>query len=171
MHRHLPPKPEARYWVTGNYIFDYRDSKFGIGAMLQVFLVGDPKSDMPVVAFFKFDTEALGKFTGQLAVSGSQGDLTPSTNLFFQLYIKARGLPDTILSKMQSRNGTEPFTFKSIKTLLAMLQAPIVNSKDLHLEFILQMEGKTVLSYYLNQRMFRQLTYDNSKCGDQELEL
>ncbi|KAH8265516.1 hypothetical protein KR038_009680, partial [Drosophila bunnanda] len=144
MHRHLPKKPEPRYWVTGNYIFDYRDSKFGIGAMLQVFLVGDPKSDMPVVAFFKFDTEALGKFTGQLA-----------------LYIKARGLPDTILSKMQSRNGTEPFTFKSIKTLLAMLQAPIVNSKDLHLEFILQMEGKTVLSYYLNQRMFRQLTYDN----------
>lgn len=69
MHRHLPQKPEPRYWVTGNYIFDYRDSKFGIGAMLQTFLVGDPKSDMPVVAFFKFDTEALGKFTGQLAVS------------------------------------------------------------------------------------------------------
>ncbi|EDX12761.1 GD20322 [Drosophila simulans] len=144
MHRHLPQKPESRYWVTGNYIFDYRDSKFGIGAMLQVFLVGDPKSDMPVVAFFKFDTEALGKFTGQLA-----------------LYIKARGLPDTILNKMQSRNGSDPFTFKSIKALLAMLQAPIINSKDLHLEFILQMEGKTVLSYYLNQRMFRQLTYDN----------
>ncbi|KAH8271317.1 hypothetical protein KR018_006399, partial [Drosophila ironensis] len=144
MHRHLPQKPEPRYWVTGNYIFDYRDSKFGIGAMLQVFLVGDPKSDMPVVAFFKFDTEALGKFTGQLA-----------------LYIKARGLPDTILSKMQSRNSSEPFTFKSIKALLAMLNAPIINSKDLHLEFILQMEGKTVLSYYLNQRMFRQLTLDN----------
>lgn len=68
MHRHLPQKPEPRYWVTGNYIFDYRDSKFGIGAMLQTFLVGDPKTDMPVVAFFKFDTEALGKFTGQLAV-------------------------------------------------------------------------------------------------------
>lgn len=68
MHRHLPQKPEPRYWVTGNYIFDYRDSKFGIGAMLQTFLVGDPKSDMPVVFYFKFDTEALGKFTGQLAV-------------------------------------------------------------------------------------------------------
>lgn len=39
--------------------------------MLQTFLVGDPKSDMPVVAYFKFDTEALGKFTGQLAVSNS----------------------------------------------------------------------------------------------------
>ncbi|KRG01396.1 uncharacterized protein LOC6573593 isoform X2 [Drosophila mojavensis] len=145
MHRHLPQKPEPRYWVTGNYIFDYRDSKFGIGAMLQTFLVGDPKSDMPVVAFFKFDTEALGKFTGQLA-----------------LYIKARGLPDAIWQTVQSKaNGSDPFTFRSIKTLLAMLKAPIVNSKNLHIEFILQMEGKTVLSYYLNQRMFQQLTYDN----------
>ncbi|EDV43546.1 uncharacterized protein Dana_GF16474 [Drosophila ananassae] len=142
MHRHLPQKPEPRYWVTGNYIFDYRDSKFGIGAMLQVFLVGDPKSDMPVVAFFKFDTEALGKFTGQLA-----------------LYVKARGLPDTVLNKWKTRNGSEPFNFKSIKTLLAMLNAPLINSKDLHLEFIVQMEGKTVLSYYLNQRMFDQMTY------------
>lgn len=69
MQRHLPQKPEPRYWVTGNYIFDYRDSKFGIGAMLQAFLVGDPKTDLPVVAYFQFDTEALGKFTGQLAVS------------------------------------------------------------------------------------------------------
>jgi len=84
----------------------------------------------------------------------------------FQLYIKARGLPDTILNKMQRRNASDPFTFKSIKALLAMLQAPIINSKDLHLEFILQMEGKTVLSYYLNQRMFQQLTYENSECGD-----
>ncbi|SPP84272.1 uncharacterized protein LOC117585887 [Drosophila guanche] len=144
MHRHLPQKPEPRYWVTGNYIFDYRDSKFGIGAMLQVFLVGDPKSDMPVVAFFKFDTEALGKFTGQLA-----------------LYIKARGLPDAILSTMQSRNSSDPFTYKSIKSLLSLLHAPAINSKNLHLEFILQMEGKTVLSYFLNQRMFTQLTYEN----------
>lgn len=47
--------------------------------------------------------------------------------------------------------------------MLAMLKAPIVPSKNLHIEFILQMEGKAVLSYYLNQRMFQQLTYDNSE--------
>ncbi|ALC45883.1 CG31150, partial [Drosophila busckii] len=145
MHRHLPQKPKPRYWVTGNYIFDYRDSKFGIGAMLQTFLVGDPSSDMPVVAYFKFDTEALGKFTGQLAV-----------------YIKARGLPDAIWQTVQSKhNATEYINANSIKTLLAMLKAPMVNAKNLHIEFILQMEGKAVLSYYLNQRMFQQLTYDN----------
>ncbi|XP_030375006.1 uncharacterized protein LOC115624412 [Scaptodrosophila lebanonensis] len=144
MHRHLPQKPEPRYWVTGNYIFDYRDSKFGIGAMLQAFLVGDPKSDMPVVGYFKFDTEALGKFTGQLA-----------------LYIKARGLPDAIFENALPKNASDPFTFQSIKKLLAMLKAPVISSKALHFEFILQMEGKTVLSYYLNQRMMQQLTYEN----------
>lgn len=65
---------------------------------------------------------------------------------------------------MQSKtNGSDPFTLKSLKTLLAMLKAPMVASKNLHIEFILQMEGKAVLSYYLNQRMFQQLTYDNSK--------
>lgn len=65
---------------------------------------------------------------------------------------------------MQSKsNGSDPFTLKSLKTLLAMLKAPMVASKNLHIEFILQMEGKAVLSYYLNQRMFQQLTYDNSE--------
>lgn len=68
MQRHLPQKPEPRYWVTGNYIFDYRDSKYGVGAMLQAFLIGDNKADLPVMAYFKFDTEALGNFTGQFAV-------------------------------------------------------------------------------------------------------
>lgn len=79
--------------------------------------------------------------------------------------MKARGLPDTVLNKWKTRNGSEPFNFKSIKTLLAMLNAPLINSKDLHLEFIVQMEGKTVLSYYLNQRMFDQMTYTDSECS------
>lgn len=143
MHRHLPQKPEPRYWVTGNYIFDYRDSKFGIGAMLQTFLVGDPKSDLPVVAYFKFDTEALGNFTGQLA-----------------LYIKARGLPDAIFDKFL-KNMTNPLKFENIKDLLKKINAPIIESKPLHLEFILQMEGKTVLSYYVNQKTFQKLTYND----------
>ncbi|XP_061389205.1 uncharacterized protein LOC133324377 [Musca vetustissima] len=141
MHRHLPQKPEPRYWVTGNYIFDYRDSKFGIGAMLQAFLVGDPKSDLPVVAYLQFDTEALGKFTGQMA-----------------LYIKARGLPDNLFKAFMNING-DPKKYINIQNLLKLLDAPIVATKPLHLEFILKMEGKTVLSYYLNERSYQKITY------------
>ncbi|KAI8129767.1 Vitellogenin-1 [Lucilia cuprina] len=141
MHRHLPQKPEPRYWVTGNYIFDYRDSKFGIGAMLQALLVGDPKSDLPVVAYLQFDTEALGKFTGQLA-----------------LYIKARGLPDTMFKTLMKTNG-DPKKYINIQSLLKLLDAPIIDTKPLHLEFILKMEGKAVLSYYLNERTYQKITY------------
>ncbi|KAL9889825.1 vitellogenin-like lipoprotein [Glossina fuscipes fuscipes] len=141
MHRHLPQKPEPRYWISGNYIFDYRDSKFGIGAMLQVFLVGDPKSDLPVVAYLQFDTEALGKFTGQLA-----------------LYIKARGLPDTLFKTYMKTNG-DPRKYANIRDLLKLLDAPIIDTKPLHLEFILKMEGKAVLSYYLNAKSYQKLTY------------
>lgn len=143
MHRHLPPKPEARYWVTGNYIFDYRDSKFGIGAMLQAFVVGDPVSDLPVVMYFKFDTEALGKFTGQLA-----------------LYIKARGLPDAVIGRLiKPENNT--IKFENLKNILAMLKAPRIESNPLHLELIVQMEGKTVLSFYLNQQSYMNLSYQD----------
>lgn len=68
MIRHLPDSPLNKYWVTGNYLFDYRDRKFQIGSMLQTILIGDRKSDLPLVAYFKFDTEALGRFTGQIGV-------------------------------------------------------------------------------------------------------
>ncbi|XP_055851471.1 uncharacterized protein LOC129915809 [Episyrphus balteatus] len=143
MHRHLPQKPEPRYWVTGNYIFDYRDSKFGIGAMLQAFVVGDPISDLPVVMYFKFDTEALGKFTGQLA-----------------LYIKARGLPDAVIGRLMKPEANT-IKFADLKTILELLKAPRIESKPLHLELIVQMEGKSVLSFYLNQQSYMNLSYQD----------
>lgn len=43
------------------------------------------------------------------------------------------------------------------------MKAPQVNDTPLHLEFILQMEGKTVLSYYLNQKMFSEMTFEQCK--------
>lgn len=69
VYRHLSGPADSRFWVTGNYIFDYRDSKYGIGAMLHAMLIGDAETDLPLIAHIKFDTEALGKFTGQLGVS------------------------------------------------------------------------------------------------------
>lgn len=66
--RNLPKAPATRYWTTGNYVFDYRDKNHGVGAMLQSVLIADPNNDMPAVLYVKFDTEALGQFTGQLGV-------------------------------------------------------------------------------------------------------
>ena len=68
MTRQIPKAPHSKYWVTGNYLFDYRDRKFHIGSMFQTLLIGSKDTDLPMVAYVKFDTEALGRFTGQLGV-------------------------------------------------------------------------------------------------------
>lgn len=78
MTRQLPKAPPSKYWVTGNYLFDYRDRKFHIGSMLQALLIGSHRTDLPMMAYVKFDTEALGRFTGQLGVSLSHKTATVS---------------------------------------------------------------------------------------------
>lgn len=69
MIRHLPKPPAKRFWVTGNYLYDYRSHEYGIGASLQALLIGDLQTDIPIVAIIKLDQEALGKYTGQHTVS------------------------------------------------------------------------------------------------------
>lgn len=68
MIRSLPKKPLKRYWVSGNYAFDYRDRKFHIGALVQAMMIGDEHTGLPMMGYFKFDTEALGRFTSQMGV-------------------------------------------------------------------------------------------------------
>lgn len=145
MRRHLPPAPPKKYWITGNYIFDYKDRKFQIGSMLQVLLIGDRNKDLPLIAFFKFDTEAMGRFTGQ-----------------FGLYIKARGLSDLVAERISNLNIETLKTDDLLKILRLMKKEPI-QSTPLHLEFIVQYEGKTVLSYFMNQSHFNHLTEGDSK--------
>lgn len=65
MVRHLPKEPAKRYWVTGNYIFDYRNNQFGIGASLQALLIANSKTHLPQIAFFKLEQEGLGKYISQ----------------------------------------------------------------------------------------------------------
>lgn len=81
---------------------------------------------------------------------------------FLQLYVKARGLPDTLFKTYVRTNG-EPGKYTNIHNLLKLLDAPVINTKPLHLEFILKMEGKAVLSYYLNEKTFQKLTYRDSE--------
>lgn len=69
MIRHLPQAPEKRYWVTGNYIFDYHSSEYGLGASFQTLLIGNEKTYLPQIAFFTLQQEAMGKYTNQLRVN------------------------------------------------------------------------------------------------------
>lgn len=140
MRRHLPDPPPKKYWVTGNYIFDYKDRKFQLGSMLQALLIGDRKRDLPLIIFLKFDTEALGRFTGQVGI-----------------YMKARGLSDAVLDRLSNFN-VESLKMEELSKILTMMKKQAIQSTPLHLEFIVQFEGKSVLSYYLNQTTFYNLT-------------
>lgn len=145
MRRHLPPAPPKKYWITGNYIFDYKDRKFQIGSMLQALLIGDRNKDLPLIAFFKFDTEAMGRFTGQIG-----------------LYIKARGLSDLVADKISNIN-VEALKPDGLLKILKMMKMQPIQSTPLHLEFIVQYEGKTILSYYMNRTTFNHLSDGDSK--------
>lgn len=140
MRRHLPDPPPKKYWITGNYIFDYKDRKFQLGSMLQALLIGDRKKDLPLIVFLKFDTEALGRFTGQVGI-----------------YIKARGLSDAVLDRLSNFNA-DSLKMEELSRILTLMKLQPIQSTPLHLEFIVQFEGKSVLSYYLNQTTFYNLT-------------
>lgn len=148
MRRHLPEQPPKKYWITGNYIFDYKDRKFQLGSMLQALLIGDRKRDMPLIVFVKFDTEALGRFTGQVGI-----------------YMKARGLSDAILDRLSNFNS-DSLNVEELLKILALMRLQPIQSQPLHLEFIVQFEGKSVLSYYLNQTTFYNLTDGDRECFD-----
>ncbi|XP_052863112.1 uncharacterized protein LOC128269750 [Anopheles cruzii] len=143
MTRQLPDAPAPKYWVTGNYLFDYRDRKFHIGSMLQTMLIGSHQTDLPMIASLKFDTEALGRFTGQLG-----------------LYIKARGLSDAVINRLTTFNSSHLKLDRLSSILKSMKLAPI-SPTPLHFEFIVQFEGKAVLCYHLNQTTFHNLTDGN----------
>jgi hypothetical protein len=116
MTRTLPLKPQKKYWTTGNYIFDYRDRKFQIGAIFQTLLIGDQQTDLPLVAYIKFDTEALGKFTGQLG-----------------LYVKARGLTNAVIERLAKYNA-EHLEMSKLADILGAMKLPKHSSNQLHLE-------------------------------------
>lgn len=69
MIRHLPKKPGQRYFVTGNYLYDYRTNEYGMGASIQMLMIGNSQTNLPEIAFFKLEQEALGKYTSQYTVN------------------------------------------------------------------------------------------------------
>lgn len=132
MSRHLPKKADTRFWSTGMYLFDYKHES-GIGGMLSSILIGDDRTNMPHIAMFDMKTEALGKYTGQIS-----------------LYLKVRGVTDIIHKTMFTADvGT-----LGLKEILRNLKFSSIPDTPLHFELILQMEGKSVLSFYLNQTSF-----------------
>lgn len=56
-----------------------------------------------------------------------------------------------------------PNMSNKVRTLLDTLRLPVVATTPLHLEVVVQIEGKSVLSYFLNERTFANLTDGDRK--------
>lgn len=179
--RHLPKRPAKRYWVTGNYIFDYRSTEYGLGASFQTMLIGNGKSHLPQIAFFKLKQEAMGKYTNQLNVSCMHfspefsSEFWPHFSvariiflqfmkiLAFQLYIKARGLDNVKFGRIVKTENGGHINLSKLREILSALKMPVVKKSPVHLEIIVQIEGKTIFIFFLDQRSFNTLTEGDSK--------
>lgn len=79
----------------------------------------------------------------------------------FQLYIKARGLDHVRFSSLV-KHGAE-INLNKLREILTSLKMPTVTKNPVHLEISVQVEGKTILFFFLNQQSFNALIEGDSK--------
>lgn len=97
--------------------------------MFSTMFIADENTNIPHIGMIDIKTEALGKYTGQLS-----------------LYLKVRGVTDLFYKKQAM-----DFSSLGLRDILRNLKLNTVPDIPLHVELILQMEGKSVFSFYLNQ--------------------
>lgn len=83
--------------------------------------------------------------------------------IFFQLYIKARGLDHLRFGQMVNTNNGATINLNKLRQILSSLKMPIVTKNPVHLEIIVQVEGKAILFFFLNQQSFNALTEGDGK--------
>lgn len=142
--RFIKPPMSNRQWVTGNYLLDYTDTYSSFGGMAQLFLVGDPRTDAPNVIYLTFNNYANGKSLNQAAV-----------------YLKIHGLPHH-LRKLFSKTKpeSEAQAPRYAKELIEQLQnagLEMLSPDQLHVEFIIKVQGKSVFCQYFNNQNLKQL--------------
>ncbi|XP_075227953.1 uncharacterized protein LOC142328230 [Lycorma delicatula] len=124
-------------WATGNYILDYEEPDRGYGGLIQMLMVGSERTGLPNVVIAVAEQHALGVATEYTA------------------YLKVEGLGEAI--RHLFHNKTEYSITKVFDTLQKMT-VPIRRSEDIHLELIIKVDGRTIVSYFLNETNFYNLT-------------
>lgn len=79
--------------------------------------------------------------------------------------MKARGIDEVITDKLfkvaAADGGT--ITLSKLREMLSTLKMPTIQKVPVHLEVIIQFEGKSVLIMYINQNTFNELTGGDGK--------
>lgn len=78
------------------------------------------------------------------------------------MYIKARGLNHVQFGRIVETENGAHINLNKLRTILSSLKMPTVTEPPVHLEIIIQIEGKTVLFFFLNQQSFNLLTEGDS---------
>lgn len=79
------------------------------------------------------------------------------------MYIKARGLDHVRFGRIVETENGNQMNLSRLRKILSTLKMPIVTKNPVHLEIIVQLEGKTILFFFLNQQSFNALTEGDSK--------
>lgn len=79
------------------------------------------------------------------------------------MYIKARGLDHVRFGRIVETENGNKMNLSRLRKILSSLRMPIVTKNPVHLEIIVQLEGKTILFFFLNQQSFNALTEGDSK--------
>lgn len=79
------------------------------------------------------------------------------------MYIKARGLDNVQFGRnIKTENGGH-ISLSKLREILSAMKMPIVKKNPVHLEIIVQIEGKTIFIFFLDQRSFNTLTEGDCK--------
>lgn len=79
--------------------------------------------------------------------------------------MKARGIDEVITDKLFKAATTDggTITLTKLRQMLSTLKMPTIQKVPVHLEIIIQFEGKSVLIMYINQNTFNELTGGDGK--------
>lgn len=88
-----------------------------------------------------------------------------------QLYIKARGLDHLRFGHIVDTENGIQINLSELRKILSALKMPTVKKSPVHLEIVVQIEGKTIFFLFLNQKSYNTLTEGDSEYRFRECEM
>ncbi|KAL7291123.1 hypothetical protein TKK_0015250 [Trichogramma kaykai] len=126
----LLKKPSGhQHILTGNYLFDYKDSRRHFGAVINGIIIANPLTNIPQVAYVTLKNHGSGKDLNHVS-----------------LYIKAEGLLHAI-----STNLNDLSMSTRVEDLLKKFKFNHQSTTPVHVEIVARVQQKAVLCLHLNQ--------------------
>nr|QGV11548.1 Vg1 [Tetrastichus brontispae] len=127
--RIMKKPPLSQQILTGNYMFDYQDSKRHFGAFVQGIVVANSVTNVPEMAYITLNNHGTGLDLNHVSI-----------------YIKGEGILPAI-----STNFNELPSLAQIEDILKQFKMKHKSGNPVHFELIAKVQQKAVLCLHLNQ--------------------